>query len=122
MPYLKINHDDSKPIFEEIDLPEEPRAWLDSCYNILGCSTIETVSTILRGVVLVVDGEGKLFDGWQNRINTVASILYGSRSDSIVGDAILARLDRENLIPLTSCDIERLYRHFKIRFLIDSLS
>lgn len=112
MPYLKINEDDALPLFEELDLPDEPRAWLHACYDALGCSTIETAPTVLQGIVLVIDDEGKLWDGWQNRINKVASILYGSDWDAIVGDAILARVEGENLVPLTSDDVDRLYRHF----------
>ena len=112
MPYLKINQDDAKPPFEELFLPEEPRAWLDACYNALGCSNIETVPTVLRGIVLVVDEEAKLWDGWQNRINKVASILYGSDWDPIAGDAILARVAGENLVPLTPDDADRVRRHF----------
>lgn len=113
MPYLKINHDDSKPPFEELFLPDEPRAWLDACHNALGCSTIETAPTVLRGIVLVVDGEGRLWDGWQIRINKVASILYGSARDPIVGDAILARVDGENLVPLTPVDVDLLRRYWR---------
>ena len=112
MPYFKINHDDAKPTFEVLDFPDEPRAWLAACYNALGCSTIETVPTVIRGLVLVIDDEGKLWDGWQNRINKVASILYGSHRDLIVGDAIIARVDGDNLAPLTSCDVDRLRRYF----------
>ena len=112
MPYLKINHDDVKPTFEKLDLPDDPRAWLAACYNALGCSTIETVPTVIRGLVLVIDDEGKLWDGWQNRINKVASILYGSDWDSIVGDAIIARVVGDNLAPLNSCDVDRLRRYF----------
>lgn len=112
MPYLKINQDNTKPTFEELALPDEPRAWLDACHNVLGCSIIETAPTILRGVVLVIDEEAKLFDGWQNRINKAASILYGSDFDLIVGDAILARVDGENLAQLTSDDVDRLKRYF----------
>lgn len=112
MPYLKINYDDAKPTFEELDLPEESSAWLYACYTALGCSTIETAPTVLRGIVLVIDDEGKLWDGWQNRINKVASILYGSYWDSIVGDAILARVDGENLVPLSFDDIDLLRRQF----------
>lgn len=108
MPYLKINQDDAKLPFEELDLPDEPRAWLDACHNALGCSTIETAPTVFRGIVLVIDGEGKLWDGWQNRINKVASTLYGTARGLIVGDAILARVDGENLVPLTPDDVERL--------------
>ncbi len=112
MPYLKINQDDSKPTFEELYFPDEPRAWLDACYNALGCSTIETAPTVIRGIVLLIDESGKLWDGWHNRINKVASILYGLDWDPIVGDAILARVDGENLVPLTSDDVDRLRRHF----------
>lgn len=112
MPYLKINQDNSKPMFEELALPDEPRAWLDACHNVLGCRVIETAPTILRGVVLVIDEEAKLFDGWHFRINKVASILYGSDFDLIVGDAILVRVDGENFAPLTSDDIDRLKRYF----------
>ena len=112
MPYLKINYDDAKPTFEELYLPREPRAWLDACHNVLGCSIIETAPTIFRGVVLVIDEEAKLFDGWHNRINKVASILYCSDFDLIVGDAILARVDGENLAPLTSDYVDRLKRYF----------
>lgn len=112
MPYLKINHDDVKPTFEEIYLPDEPSAWLDACYNVIGCSTIQTASTVIRGLVLVIDEEGKLCDGWENRINKVASVLYGSDWDLIVGDAILARVDGENLVPLTSDDVDRLRLYF----------
>lgn len=112
MPYLKINQDDTKPTFEELDLPEESRAWLDACHNALGCSTIQTAPTVFRGIVLVIDDEGKLWDGWENRINKVATILYGSDWDTIVGDAILARIDGEDLVPLTSADITQLYSCF----------
>ena len=112
MPYLKINHDDAKPTFEELYLPDEPSAWLDACYNAIGCSTIETTSTVIRGLVLVIDEVGKLWDGWQNRINKVASFLHGSVGDLIIGDAILARVDGENLSPLTSDDVDRLRQIF----------
>lgn len=112
MPYLKINYDCSKPTFEELDLPDDWRSWLDACYNVIGCRTIETVSTVVRGLVLVIDDEGKLWDGWENRINKVASVLYGSDCDPIVGDAILARVNDEGLVPLTSDDVDRFRRHF----------
>lgn len=110
MPYLKINHDVVKSTFEEIYLPREPRAWLDSCYNAIGCSIIETTSTVISDVVLVFDEEGKLWDGWRHRINRFATYLGGKVLDPIVGDAILARVDGDNLVPLTSGDIDLVYR------------
>ena len=112
MSYLKINYDDTKPTFEKIYLPSQPRAWLDACYNAIGCSTIETTSTVIRDLVLVIDEEGKLLDGWQYRINKVATYLCGKVLDPIVGDAILARVDGENLVPLTSGDVDRLRQIF----------
>lgn len=112
MPYLKINYDDAKPTFEELELPDDVSEWLDACYRVIGCSLIETVPTVFRDIILVIDQEGKLYDGWHNRINTVASILYGSEWDPIVGDAIIARVDGENLVPLTSNDIDRLVSRF----------
>jgi hypothetical protein len=112
MPYLKINHDDSKPTFEEVELPGDSRAWLDTCYELIGCVCVQVAPTCIRGVVLVIDEEAKLYDGWQNRINKVASILYGSDWDPIVGDALLARVDGEELEPLTDQQIELVRRHF----------
>lgn len=112
MPYLKINYDDSKPPFDELEFPDEPIAWLDACYAAIDCSTIQIVPTVLRGIVLVIDEEGKLWDDWWIRFNKIATLLHSCRYDPIVGDAILARLDGENLVPLTSLDIDRLRRHF----------
>lgn len=111
MPYLKINYDDSKPTFEELNLPDSPIAWLHACYNALGCRSIETTSTVLRDIVLVIDEEGKLFDGWENRINKVASLFHGSVWDFIAGDAILARVSGCDLVPLTFDDLDRILNH-----------
>ena len=110
MPYLKINYDYKKPMLEKIYLPSDPRAWLDACYKALSCSIIETTSTVIPDVVLVLDEEGKLCDGWQHRINRVATYLGGKVLDPIVGDAILARVDGDNLVPLTFSDIDLVYR------------
>ncbi len=109
MPYLKINYDDAKPTFEELYLPDQPSAWLDACYDAIGCSTIETTSTVIPDLVLVLDEEGKLWDGWRHRINKFATFLFGKVLDPIVGDAILARVDGENLVPLTSHDVDLVY-------------
>lgn len=109
MPYLKINYDDTKPMYEKIYLPSEPRAWLDACYKALRCSTIETTSAVFPDVVLVFDEEGKLRDGWQHRINRIASFLGSKVLDPIVGDAILARLYGDKLVPLTTRDVELVY-------------
>lgn len=109
MSYLKINQDDAKPTFEVLDLPDELRAWLSACHNALGCSEIEIVPTVIRGLFLVIDDVGKIRG---KCINKVASILYGSDFDYIVGDAILARDAGDKLAPLTSGDVDRLRRYF----------
>ena len=112
MSYLKINHDDAKPIFERVQLSVDSVQWLDDVYNLLHCQVVDVVPTVLRGIYLVIDDEGKLYDDWCSRINTVATILYGSRSDVIVGDAILARMSGADLIPLTDSDIDLIILHF----------
>lgn len=113
MSYLKINHDDSKPIFERVDLCEDPVEFFDQVCTHIRCQLVEVVPTVLRDICLVIDEEGKLYDDWRCRINTVATILYGSHSDCIVGDAIIARRSGEYLIPLTDSDISLITRYFR---------
>lgn len=115
MPYLKINYDDALPPFEEVELPENPTEWLRSCYDAIGCTTIQTVPTIFNGlfkVVLIVDDEAKLYDGWERRINKIATQLYGSEDDVIVGDVLLARVEGYDLVPLAYCEIDFVKRGF----------
>ena len=112
MPYLKINHDCAKPTFEELELPEKSQDWLLACYDAIDCQSIEIVRTVVSPLVLVVDEQSKLYDNWEYRINQVASLLYGSRQDFIVGDAILARCEGPDLFPLNDSDIQRLKRFF----------
>ena len=112
MSYLKINYDDAKPIFERVQLSENSVQWLDDVYNLIHCQSVEVVPTVIRGIYLIIDDEGKLYDDWCNRINTLATILYGSRSDVIVGDAILARRSGGDLLPLTDSDIDLITRYF----------
>lgn len=109
MPYVKINYDVDRPPFEWVYLPEDIDAWLDACYASIGCKSIQVVNTVVRGYVLVIDEEGKCCDDWFARINPVATLLYGCLSDPIVGDAILAKIAGENLLPLTREDIEKVY-------------
>lgn len=110
--YLKIHHDDSIfPWFEELDLPEDVTEWLHAVHAAIGCSTIQIVPTVVRGIVLVIDDDGKLRDGWERRFNKIATILYGNYADGIVGDAILARVQGEDLVPLTSADVDFLRRN-----------
>ena len=107
MPYLKINYDDTKPLLEEIDLPKETEGFLESCYKAIGCDCIEVVPSRFTGLYLIIDENGKLKDGWSDRINTVASKLFGVWWDNIVGDAILAKASVSDLVPLNPLDVER---------------
>lgn len=110
MPYLKINHDESLPTFETVELSEND--FLKDCYRALNCQWIEVVNTLLPGIVLIIDENGKLKDGWRSRFNYVATQIYGSPWDCIVGDAILARRSDADLVPLTENDIKRLRSRF----------
>lgn len=108
MPYLKLNYELGKPAFEEVELPTDSRLWLDACYSLIDCRTIEVAPTVIRSLVLVIDEEGKLWDGWQERINPLATALHGNPYDAIVGVAIVARVDGEDLVPLSAEVIEQL--------------
>ena len=87
--YLVI-HPDGKLTWEEI--PREQM--LDRLHEIIGCSTVEQVRTMIRGIVLIVDESGRIKDPPQNH-NALASCLYYgwiAGMDDIVGPAVLAAL------------------------------
>lgn len=109
MTYWKINVDPAKPTFEPVEIPTESNGFLKACYRAIGCDYIEVTPTCIRGLVLIVDEEGKLKDNWQ--VNKVATILHALR-DPIAGVAILAREDEADLIPPTEKDMERLRAFF----------
>jgi hypothetical protein len=111
MPFLKILYDDSVfPPIQPIDIPDED--FLACCYKHLDCSCIETAPTVLRGIVLVVDESGKCKEGWESKVNPIATVLYGSPVDCIVGNAILCRVSDYDLVPLTDEDCRIIDRHF----------
>lgn len=113
MSYLKIYFDEAKyPYFELVDLPEESLAWLKSVYDQLNCDMIETVPTLFRDLILVVDETGKCYDNWEARINWIASKIYGSNYDVIVGDALLCRRYGSYIVGLTDTDINMIERIF----------
>lgn len=103
MSYLMINHDDSKRVFKKIIFSGDPRDYFFS---------YEIVPTVLRDIVLIVDEQGKFLEGWEGRFNKVATILCSLRNYIIIGDAILARVEGDSIVPLTMRDTERLYYHF----------
>lgn len=107
--YVKIPHtfDPDNP-YELIDLPQDTSAWLKAVYKHLECTTIDVASTILPGIVLVLDDNGKMTDDWPLKINEFASALYPSDWDPIVGNVILARRNASELEPLTDADLDAL--------------
>lgn len=107
MPYLKINHDDTKLPLEEIELPKDTEGFLEACYKAIGCYCIEVVPSRFMGLYLIIDESGKMKDGWCDRINSAASKLFGVWWDNIVGDAILAKASGSDLVPLNPSDVER---------------
>lgn len=65
---------------------ERLRAWYDS----LECTCLQHVQTIIPGLYLLIDDNGKIIDP-PKPMNTMASLLYpGYPYDCIVGNAILA--------------------------------
>lgn len=115
MTYAKIHYDDSVyPPIELIELPDQSdsREWLQACYKAIECDCIETVPTVISGLILIIDESGKLKDGWETRYNTLATVLYGRYGlvDPITGNAILARVQGDEIVPLTPSDIERVTR------------
>lgn len=103
MPYLKLNY--KKPYVEEIDLPTDSSEFLKACYEHIGCSIIEVVRTRHPDWVLIVDDSGKLKFAWLDQINELASWLYPNPHDSIVGVALLGRIDGAEIVPLTKDDL-----------------
>lgn len=119
MPWIKIPYDQAK--IEIISLPDDPDAsleWLREVYKHIDCDFIEVANTLIPDLVLVVDDSAKLFDGWEERINPFATVLYGSPWDPICGHAILCRRSGPDLIPITQDD----YRTFMALFRRFSLS
>ena len=107
MPYLKINYksEEGKPIFESVSLPRDSTGFLNRCHDLIGCNSIEIAHTILPGIVMIIDEQGKCKDGWEDRINLFASFLYASPIDPIVGNVILAERVDADLYPLSEGEI-----------------
>lgn len=62
----------------------------DEAYDLIGASTIEIVPTIIPGMIMLIDEEGKL----QGKpVNRAATRLYPYDGDVIVGDVLLCRHD-----------------------------
>lgn len=114
MTYYAINYDNTLPGILPVDLPADPTQMLHACYDIIGCDMIETVGTVIRGLVLVIDESGKLRDNWRSTVNTIATALYGYWRDPIVGVAILASVDGDRLAPPTAAQMDIIRKHWTV--------
>lgn len=65
---------------------------LEECYKLLNCTCIEAPGPFTDGRLMICDEEGKLKEGWRDRINAQATHIwremYGP-TDVIVGDALM---------------------------------
>ncbi len=112
MAYIKINCDDSKPPCELVEIPCDISEWLKTVHRLIGAHTIDIIHTQIPNLVLVIDDCGKLRDNWSDRVNTIATKLYGYHIDPVVGDCILARQYFDNIRDLLPSDIERIGSFF----------
>lgn len=112
MKYFKIRHDRAKaPRYELVDLPEDVHEWLEACYKEIDCDCIETASTLLPPLVLILDESGKCKSDWRKKLNTPASILYGNPFDDIVGDVLIGKIAGEDIIGIDENDVLRLLKY-----------
>ena len=106
-----------------VDIDRVPYSWCDAegislsqVYNLIGCSCVEQVRTVLPGIVLLVDESGRIKKPPQ-RHNELASRLYRGwllGMDNIVGPAIVCSLEPTeplgelDLFPLSSAQLAKL--------------
>lgn len=67
---------------------------LDKLHEIIGCSCVEQVRTIVKNVVMIVDESGKIKNPPQEHNALASTLYYGwiAGMDNIVGPAVLAEL------------------------------
>ena len=106
--WLKICHTGELKLVEMPDslkdcYPATP--FLDALYRELHCDSIEIVHA--RGFrnflpgdpVIIIDECGKLKDGYENRVNSLCSLMYAPGFDCIVGDALLGMQQGPEVVP-----------------------
>lgn len=107
MPYVLITPHRSFIAVEKVDLPKDDHEFLLKCYELLQCDTIDVVPCFRPDWRLIIDDNAKLFEGWENNVNVLATLLYcDPLVDVIVGRVIVARLQGCDLVPLTERDFE----------------
>lgn len=116
--WLKICHNGEMKF---VDLPcssehhDPTYPFLHAVYRELDCDSIEIVRTkgfdalfSCRECMIIIDGCGKLKEGFENRINNLCTLNYAPGMDCIVGDALLGFRMGPEILPFP----EEMYRHF----------
>lgn len=91
---------------------------LEGLHKALECDCVESVRTVLPGILLIVDESGKVKTP-PKELNLYASMLYGGfiHGEYIAGDAMLAterQVDGEmEWAPLSSNQIQQVLAHFE---------
>lgn len=112
--WLKISHTGE---LRYVELPDSRSdgAFLTAVHREIDCDLIEFVHVRFFGedLCLMIDECGKLKEGWQERVNYPASLMYAPGVDCIVGDALLGRYCRhdDGEIYVVPCELE-FYRDF----------
>lgn len=112
--WLKVSHTGE---MRYVELPDSRSdgVFLNAVHRELDIDWIEFVHVRFFGadLCLLIDECGKLKDGWEDRVNSVCSLIYASGVDCIVGDALLGRYQRldDGEIYAVPCEPE-FYRDF----------
>jgi hypothetical protein len=88
---------------QEVSLPEHSGDWLIAVYDLIKCDTIGICDTVIsKDIVMIVDDNASCQEGWEDRVNFLASYCYpGFRYRCpIVGNVIFAYRDGSELYPL----------------------
>lgn len=125
--YLIASPGDNKFRWVEYSGGDDSWAWLQFCYDQIGCHTIDIVNAhselpVYHSIGLIVDDEGLFVPDPQT--NALASILYGSR---LVGKVLIGFRDihpsgdGDHVFPVSSFPgDEKVFRHF-FSWLVDDL-
>ena len=101
----------------EIELSDEPGAFLDECEKLLSCASIENVVIPGGFYYMIIDGDGRC-RGSSKLMNIRASPLYGGFPiEYIAGDVIIGKKGFRNgapdIIGLSDRDINDFLRYLK---------
>lgn len=90
---------------------------LKSCYEVIGCTCVENVRTVIPNVCLIVDESGKIKRPSQPH-NDLASTFYAGwifGDDDIVGPAVVAAIHQvdgeSDWVPLNALELDLVEWH-----------